>query len=973
MTRSVVLLTAAWCLSACQCGSIERGRYQCDPTVDAGTPLADQQCPGASRCGLEGYCHNNGDTSVAWRCHDRSNCENGWECGLSRDHAFRECHDPDAVDAGFPCEADTDCVRGFHCGVSQRCYDRTQQAPFPCRLDAGVDDCAPGWRCGLNAICHDTTLADAYPCEADPDCEQDWRCGLARVCLDPAVDALRPVDTTLGGAQKVNPLLLDHPPELLAASPVQNAAFDDPRQFIAYYDRGEISVLDLAVGRVPSIGTNPHRLQVLPDAGEVNAIATLGAVSLNLVAKRDVGSWTYVTRPDGGFEEVHFRTTAGPFGFDGNPTRPVMQSANGGIDVVDSLPHALRIGSTEDGYVPTLLGYDDRPLLFDNSLMRPYFYGWGGRSSAAFYLSVAAHYSDTAELGSAFSFKNNQILDFSVMTAHRETAQGVVDQTDCSVIADQRGLFVQQQTAFGSFIRYGSTPLVVPPFDNADCAADTGRPQNYRINRITGLGSSWLGITANALDAGVVLKNEQHVALIDVSNWFEVLDTSGSRYPFRGCLAFYDSRCKPSTAGNLVELPVTATTRLGPCKVCAGGDVVALSVVPSAAGQAALEVRCRFSSDAGVTDGVFAVTAASASGSACLRTPIPIASSLGTDPVELSRSNASQFAFAGPRGHLWVGRSSATAVPVFLDEAPFGALSDGAGGPVFLGPDRIGWYVGAPLGIVAFPLLPQDGDRPVAVLDGADGKSMVTASRSVVTLSGVTPGDPPLVLASPDGTPTRFDPPYHAVLTTRPGGAPVVVVTAGDVLLAANLGLPKPVLERRLVPAEGKSITALLALPRTGDAPTAVFALTNNALFKITSDTDQLWSSVQAPLPPGEPIELWADGKRGRIGYADGKVYSLETRVQIGASLFRRVDDFAQVCGQVYALAEGKLFRLAHTAAGGAVGQWQPSPIGGNLPEAELVRGTLLPFTEPDGKTTLYVFTRRGEAVRLPVLGCGGQ
>ena len=53
-----------------------------------------------------------------------------------------------------------------------------------------------------------------------------------------------------------------------------------------------------------------------------------------------------------------------------------------------------------------------------------------------------------------------------------------------------------------------------------------------------------------------------------------------------------------------------------------------------------------------------------------------------------------------------------------------------------------------------------------------------------------------------------------------------------------------------------------------------------------------------------------------------------------------------------------------------AVGQWKPVGLGSALPESELEKGTILPFGEADGGTSLYVFSRRGEAIRAPVMGC---
>ena len=61
--RVLVLAACLLLFAGCPAGSLPGGRYTC--TFDGG--LADsQQCPGDFRCGLEGYCHHDNDTSIGW-------------------------------------------------------------------------------------------------------------------------------------------------------------------------------------------------------------------------------------------------------------------------------------------------------------------------------------------------------------------------------------------------------------------------------------------------------------------------------------------------------------------------------------------------------------------------------------------------------------------------------------------------------------------------------------------------------------------------------------------------------------------------------------------------------------------------------------------------------------------------------------------------------------------------------------------
>ncbi len=945
---------AVLCLVAagCTCGELERGRYQCDPTRDGGAG----QCPGASRCGLEGYCHNAGDVSVAWRCTDRNHCENGYECVLADSRAFRECRDPEVEDAGFACAAGADCVRGWHCGAEGVCYDRATAKAVVCARDAGRVDCADGWRCGLDDVCHDTQVPGPYLCADDRDCEGTWRCGLDGACLDPARDALRPTPTTLGAFEKVSPLLLDHPPEHLAVSPVQSPGVNQPRQFLAYADRGDIHVLDLSVGGVPPVGTNPHRIQSMPDAGSIVALATLGAISLDALGAPQIGSWSYVARPDGRFEELHFRTSVSP-GFNGTPWRDVVETFNFAPVSNSFSPSWLRIGTAQPGFVPTLTAMPRGQV----TGFGRFFFGWGARSRAYFASSPLDYYADVATLGASFAFTGNALLDHATVTGHYVKTSGVVGQVDCVLVADSRGLFVKQLRLDEPVVSVGfPQPVVVPPFTNQSCAGDTGVPQSHRITGLTTSGRDWVALSAHPMVGGVENTSESQVALLDVSSWWAVdTDPNFVFTPYKGC-ALVDSAARCKKAGTAIDplFPVSATTSLGPCQVCAGERLVMTAPVPNPQGGMKLEVRCRADATDGgpAVDQLLDVASAPGQGASCFRTPLTLPSPLGTDPVVVSSSNAGQHAFAGPRGHLWLGASSASAFPVFLDQPPVAAFMGPNDAPAFFGPGHVSWAA-APFGLLSFKLNAQDGDRPATAVAGSP-KQIVTAGGTVVTFDNVALGQLPRVVAARDPFASRFDPPYHAVHT----GASVVV-SAGDSVFAARIDQPGAVLRRRIIPAEGKEILGLVHLPTAG--PLTVFALTRSAVYRVTAVTEQQWTTEAAPLPAGEPIAVWADGARGRVGYADGRVFGLESRVQIGAALPAPVDAFGQACGSAYALAGGALHRL--TPGTSAIGTWMPVDLGGALPAEELAQGGLVSFGEPDGGTSLYLFSRRGETVRAPV------
>lgn len=223
MKRALLVLLL---VAGCKPLEVPQGRYACDPTGDRspGSP----QCPGTSRCGLEGYCHDVGETSVWWKCADATDCESGWQCGIATDGVSRECHDPNAPQdhrcltnadcsgnwtcgldtarlrrchdpmkpKAWPCEATSDCVGGWQCGVAatggRECHDPMNPQAWVCLSN---DDCLGGWQCGLNELrtgreCHDPNMPRSFACERDSDCLGGFRCGLndartARECHDP--------------------------------------------------------------------------------------------------------------------------------------------------------------------------------------------------------------------------------------------------------------------------------------------------------------------------------------------------------------------------------------------------------------------------------------------------------------------------------------------------------------------------------------------------------------------------------------------------------------------------------------------------------------------------------------------------------------------------------------------------------------------------------------------------------------------
>lgn len=103
---------------------------------------------------------------------------------------------------GFPCNPDasmagSECPTSFRCGLEGRCHARDAGAAYPCHADS---DCEGPWRCGLERVCHERDAGAAYACETDEDCEAQWRCGPAKRCVDATFDALVLPDAGFGAA-----------------------------------------------------------------------------------------------------------------------------------------------------------------------------------------------------------------------------------------------------------------------------------------------------------------------------------------------------------------------------------------------------------------------------------------------------------------------------------------------------------------------------------------------------------------------------------------------------------------------------------------------------------------------------------------------------------------------------------------------------------------------------------------------------
>jgi hypothetical protein len=100
-------------------------------------------------------------------------------------------------------------------------------------------------------------------------------------------------------------------------------------------------------------------------------------------------------------------------------------------------------------------------------------------------------------------------------------------------------------------------------------------------------------------------------------------------------------------------------------------------------------------------------------------------------------------------------------------------------------------------------------------------------------------------------------------------------------------------------------------------------------VFDLRAANSLVWRTDEIVLPDGEAIHVWFDGDRGRVGYADGRVFASNSRVQIAPALptGAPVRQYAETCGRAFAAANDGLWSLQSDglAAEGTWVQEQPA------------------------------------------------
>jgi len=924
-------------LAACPAGKLEGGRYACDPNGDRSDNSA--QCPGAWRCGLEGICHETGDTTVAWRCDGGADCEASWQCGIAPSRQFRECHDP-AVGAPWPCDEAGDCSAGWQCGIAasrqfRECHDPAVGAAWPCNAgadcsagwscgltrdgDAGEchdpgapaaftctndSHCLGGWRCGLTRTrmgreCHDPASPSDWPCDGDFDCVGMWRCSAQGTCADPRDDALFATAQLDASTALVSPLSAS-PYDAVSISPRNMGADGHSKQLLAGLRDSRLELLAI------DVETRALSTWRVPDPGYERFIAhgtqTLTDTPMAIIPDerpRVVGVFA-----DGGLAVLTFESDGG-FGSD------VLVNEFAELPEFTATRFKHCSGGTRD--VPAAV------LAFDRDITTYFGRIWGPNQ----WVDSAIYVDDP-------SFRFTDVPGNYV----RDLAGIRPNDWECIFLSEARGLWVSQRND-----SFGFEPLDSPALPNLACQPGAPHPN---VNRLATFGTGWLAIE-QAPDGG-----DAQLTLLDVRALTERSSPGGLYH----CTSFLGDPCA-------VDDKLPFTIELGPCAPCPGARLADFAVVAAPGGPPELEARCTVGD--GGSSAFFRLAHRTAGSPICDRRLLLGASGLFATPGLRAPPAPVPGAVTwwSPGGQIWFGPETREASPLVFDRAAIGLLEI-RGGLVAMAEDVVG--LAAPgVGLTSSPFAGLQA--PVR-----HRQSWALRSGNVVDLAGsAVLGDAPIVaiLSTPMANPSG---PFSAA-QVRAQTVRALVVATGTQVWAADVerylagSEPYVVLAPRLVlPNPVQSLALPEQAPAGATSWLEGWVVLGGRVQRLIAETASRWRAEDVPLPASQvPHEVWFDRGRARVGLDDGVVLGLPSRVQLAPPLPLGAVDYETTCGEQLALSTDGLYRLA-VAAGAPAGTWEKLPL---PPGFAALEGGRVHALGAD----VYVFTRTGDVARVTLGG----
>ncbi|MFL5320477.1 MAG: hypothetical protein ACJ790_12525 [Myxococcaceae bacterium] len=201
-------------------------------------------------------------------------------------------------------------------------------------------------------------------------------------------------------------------------------------------------------------------------------------------------------------------------------------------------------------------------------------------------------------------------------------------------------------------------------------------------------------------------------------------------------------------------------------------------------------------------------------------------------------------------------------------------------------------------------------------------------------------------------------------------GVTQLLIAAGDRLFVgpfakAQDGTPSTLVSRHVV-SPGLNIDQVITVSPNAEAGelTAGYVLGGERVFRFFAYNPTRWKSSEIDLPAGEPIAIWKSGASARVGFRNGVVYSLPSRLPLSEPLADPVVSYGSTCGVGYAVSGGKLYRLEGSAGGGVEGAWTEVNVewgvAPSAPTPTLTHGYVHSTTNG-----VYVFSDQGVVVKL--------
>lgn len=945
MKRLLLLL-----LLASGCSNIDATtarRYKCDHAA------TDVQCPGGWQCTLDGFCADP-DAGVDLACARDADCTGGWQCAKTN-----RCVDP-AVGVDLPCDRTADCTSTWQCAKSQRCVDPLVGLDLPCDR---VEDCTGGWKCARTQRCVDPAVGRALPCLDGADCTGGWICGAIKQCLDPDAGVSWPchseLDCTGGWHCGLGPICYD----LATAGAVACRA--DAGDCAPGWRCGlEAFCHDTSMG-----APLPCTLDTDCDQGWRCDVGghCIDSAQDALRPTGDAGVGLITRLPSFVPDLVDAVSTSEPLSLAGKPARYTAFLGDGGLTVAisgvgDFGKFSVDGGPLFAGLAAQVSAPPGARAVSITGGATPLIWAAIPGGLVAWEFRPPSQLVQVATVSLPFTPRHLRLLDHTNVAAF--------DATHLAVRFGDGGLIQSTPAATTGITDVTMMPASILPADGGAAGPET--MVVLLLSASGSFASPWPG-------SG----NWQRIALEKSGDI--LLERVGFLPDQNGAIG-YGFVPSQQNRPQVVTLAFTAGNDLGYARLTQSPGKALVATA------ATMDPRC--------TGEVLALTGGAADGG--------------------SPEDWKLFCRADGGVDLDTGTLSPTDPPIHLP--PGFALSEDNPRELIRAGQRQAWLIennGSPV-----PLVPtQSADRFIGT---ASAPYLVTAARprdatglEVAAAecarghtpwlwcrgpSAVQPGTrvtgrpdwsvvdsnpvfglnaPPFVLLSFDlhQVDTTFDflalsnldfGPVGAAGAVGPDGGTQLVIAGDDHLYWSNIVPLTPQAPRfhfATVPQPGTTITSLAPVPADPANVGARFAegylIASGRMYRYAADNEVVWRAQELVIGGAEALQVWADGRRGRVIFRDGAVYGLPSRVQLAAPISPGATSVIAVeayCGQTFALATDGLYRLR--AGGAALATWDRLDLLGATPST-FPRGRLI-----GGENSLLVMLPEGQSRVLSGFGC---